>query len=60
MNLFKKTFLRLNQTLHNFLKVSVGNDVYNLAEYDKNQFTDTTVIKNHNIGGYSLQQWNIK
>ena len=29
--------LRFNQTLENYLKVSVGNDTYNLTEYDKIQ-----------------------
>ena len=52
--------LRFNQTLQIYLKVSVGNDTYNLTNYDKVQITDTTSIKYPNIGGYLLQQWNIK
>ena len=52
--------LRFNQTLENYLKVSVGNDVYNLTKYDKIQITDTTIIKALNNGGYSLQNWVIK
>ena len=52
-------FLRLNQTLENYLKVSVGNDVYNLAMYDKIPNTDTTFIKYPNSGRYVLQQWNV-
>ena len=54
------TILRFNQTLQNYLKVSVGNDAYNLTKYDKIQITDTTIIKYPNIGGYLLQNWPIK
>ena len=54
------TLLRFNKTLQNYLKVSVGNDVYNLTKYDKIQLTDTTVMKAGNTGGYLLQNWNIK
>ena len=32
--------LRFNETLQNYLKVSVGNDTYNLTKYDKIQITD--------------------
>ena len=31
------TLLRFNQTLQNYLKVSVGNDTYNLSKYNKKQ-----------------------
>ena len=41
----KNTVLRFNQTLENYLKVSVGNDTYNLTKYDKVQFTDTTEMR---------------
>ena len=44
---------RFNQTLENYLKVSVGNDTYNLSTYDKTQITDTTIIKPGN-GAYLL------
>ena len=54
------TLLRFNQTLMNYLKVSVGNDTYNLTKYDKIQLTDTTVTKAGKTGGYLLQNWNIK
>ena len=54
------TLLRFNQTLQNYLKVSVGNDTYNLTKYDKIQLTDTTIMKGGNTGGYLLQNWNIK
>ena len=30
----KNTIVRFNQTLENYLKVSVGNDTYNLTKYD--------------------------
>ena len=54
------TLLRFNQTLENYLKVSVGNDIYNLTKYDKIQIIDTTEIKYPNIGSDLLQKWNIK
>ena len=56
----KNTIFRFNQTLQNYLKVSVGNDIYNLTKYNKIQLTDTTVIKYPNNGGYLLQIWNTK
>ena len=46
--------------MENYLKVSVGNDIYNHTKYDKIQVTHTTVIKHPNIGGYLLQHWTIK
>ena len=51
------TILRFHQTLENYLKVSVGNDTYNLTKYDKMQITDTTITKYANTGGYLLQNW---
>ena len=54
------TIVRFNQTLENYLKVSVGNDTYNLTKYDKIHITDTTIIKYPNTGGYLLQNWVIK
>ena len=54
------TIVRFCQTLENYLKVSVGNDTYNLTNYNKIQFTDTTIIKYANIGSDLLQKWNIK
>ena len=56
----KNTILRFNQTLEICLKVSVGNDRYNLTKYNKIQITDTTIIKSPNNGGYLLQNWNMK
>ena len=55
----KSTILRFNQTLENYLQVSVGNDTYNLTKYDKIQLTDTTVMKAPNSGGYLLPYWKI-
>ena len=52
---YKNTVLRFNQTLQNYLKVSGGNDTHNLTKYAKIQFTDTTIIKSPNSGGYLLQ-----
>ena len=54
------TLVRFNQTLQNYLKVSVGNDTYNLTKYDKIQITDTTEMRYPNIGSDLLQKWNIK
>ena len=39
------TLLRFNQTLQNYLKVSVGNDTYNLTKYNKIQIIEMTEIK---------------
>ena len=55
----KNTIVRFNQTLQNYLKVSVGNDIYNLTKYDKIQITDTMIIRSPNEGKYLLQKWNI-
>ena len=54
------TIVRFNQTLENYLKVSVGNDTYNLTKYDKIQLTDTTEMRYPNIGSDLLQKWNIR
>ena len=51
-------FLRFNQTSENYLKVSVGNDSYNLTKYDKTQLIDTTIIKQGN-GQYLLPRWKV-
>ena len=56
----KNTVLRFNQTLQNYLEVSVGNDIYNITKYDKIQITDTTEMRYPNIGSDLLQKWNIK
>ena len=37
------TIVTFNQTLQNYLKVSVGIDFYNLTKYDKKQIADTTM-----------------
>ena len=55
----KNTIVGFNQTLQNYLKVSVGNDTYNLTKYDRVQIVDTTEIKYPNEGKYLLQKWNI-
>ena len=41
----KNTILRFNQTLTNYLKVSVGDNIYNLTKYNKILLTDVTEIK---------------
>ena len=55
----KNTIARFSQTLENYLKVSVGDDTYNLSIYDKIQITDTTAIKVSNVDGYLLPYWKI-
>ena len=55
----KKTVLRFNQTLQNYLKVSVGNDTYSLTKYNKISITDITEIKFPNSGNALLQKWKI-
>ena len=54
------TIVRFSQALQNYLKISVGNDTYNLTENDKIQITDTTIKKYPNTRGYLLQKWSIK
>ena len=51
------TLVRFNQTLQNYLKVSVGNDTYNLTKYDKIKITDITTMKAGKTGGYLLPYW---
>ena len=46
------TIVRHNQTIQNHLKISVGNDTYNLTKHDKIQIKDTTNIKYPNTSGY--------
>ena len=55
----KNTIVRFNQTLQNYLTVSVGNDTYNLTKYDKIHITDITIMKPGNTGANLLQNWNI-
>ena len=54
------SLLRFNQTLQDYLKVSVEKDTYNLTKYFIKQITDTTEINFPNIGSDLLQKWNIK
>ena len=56
----KHTILRFNQTLQNYLKVSVGNDTYSLTKYDKMHLLDVTEIRSPNIGSDLLPKWRIK
>ena len=58
--LYKHTFLRFDQTLEIFVKVSFGNFVYNLTKHDRTQMTDITGIKIPNIGFNLLQKRNIQ
>ena len=56
----KNTIVRFNQTLQNYLKVSVGTDTYNLTKYNKIQLIDVTEIRYLNTGANLLQKWKIK
>ena len=55
----KNTIVRFKQTLQNYLKVSVGIDIYHLTEYNEIQIIDITEIKNPNAGGYLLPYWKL-
>ena len=55
----KNTLLRFNQTLQNYLKVSVGDDIYNLTKYNKIQLTDITPIRVGISGLFVLNNWRI-
>ena len=55
----KNTIVRFNQTLQNYLKVSVGSDTYNLSKYDKISITDVTEIRAPCPGSDLLQRWKI-
>ena len=56
----KNTIVRFNQTLQNYLKVSVGNDTYNLTKYDKTHLIDITENRSPNQGHILLPKWKIK
>ena len=53
------TLLRFNQTLENYLKISVENDTYNLSRPDKIQVTDLTEKRAAFLGSDLLQIWKI-
>ena len=55
----KKTILRFHQTLENYLKITVGNDTYNLTKYNRIQNTDLTTNKSRNTGLSLLPYWKI-
>ena len=54
------TILGFSQTLSNYLKVSVGNDNYNLTKNDKIQLIDLTEIRSPNIGSDLLPRGRTK
>ena len=55
----KNTIVRFNQTLQNYLKVSIGSDIYHLTKYNKIQLTNETILKYPNSGSYLLPLWRI-
>ena len=56
----KNTIVRFNQTLTNYLKVSVGNDIYHLTKYNKYYLTDITRMIAPNSGLYLMPKWSIE
>ena len=54
------SFMHIETSFSQHLKVSVGNDTYNLTKYNKIQITDTTIIQFPNVGGYLLHNWFMK
>ena len=56
----KNTILRVNQTLKNYLKVSIGNETYNITKYDKISLKIVTEMRSSNIGYPLLPKWRIK
>ena len=55
----KNTIVRIIQTLQNYLKVSVGNEIYNLNKFNEIQITDTNQIRSGISGSTVLQGWKI-
>ena len=53
------TLITFNQTLTNYLKVSVGSDIYHLTKYNKIQLTNQTILKYPNGGTSLLPLWRI-
>ena len=56
----KNTIVRFNQTLMNYLKVSVGDDIYHLTKYNKYYLTDKTLMIAPNTGNDLLHRWIIE
>ena len=52
--------LRFNQTLENYLKVSVGSGTYKITKDDELQITNSTEFKSPIIGNDLLQKRDIK
>ena len=53
----RNTILKFNQTLEKYVKVCVGNDLYNLTKYKKTQLIDVTTMKAGITGEYLLPYW---
>ena len=56
----ENTLVRFNQTLTNYLKVSVGSDIYYLTKYNKYYLTDITRMIAPNSGLYLMSRWIIE
>ena len=48
----KNTIVRFNQTLTNYLKVTVGSDIYYLTKYNKIKLTNQTILKYSSSGSF--------
>ena len=55
----KNAIVRYSQTLQITLKVSIGNDTYNLTKSDKIKITDITERRNPETGQPLLQKWKL-
>ena len=55
----KNRLVRFNHTLKNYLKVTVGGDIYNLTKYNKILLTDVTEIIYPESGHSLLPRWKI-
>ena len=53
-DLRKNTIPIFNQMLEKIAKVTVGNTLYNINNYNKQPFLDTTIFQNPNTRGYLL------
>ena len=54
------TIPKLNHTLENYLRVSVGDSVFIFKTYNGEQILDTRTFENPFSGGYLLPVWNIE
>ena len=56
----KTCFFRADQTLQNYLKISVGKDDCNHTKYETEQIEDTTFFRTSNAGALFLPRWKLE